>query len=382
MSHVTLDDVWQEKPDFWDHLRQLNWPLIIFSRHHGRCRLHDARCRRQWRFPSLGTAHAIKFMIGFLGFWVISFVPLRIWKQLAIPGYLFSVLLLGLVSISGAAGGGAARWLSLGGYGLQPSELVKVTVIVMLAALYAQVPYRPGPRLLAHLVALVLIAGPAVLVLTQPDLGTALLLTIGGIGVVFLAGVPLLALAFGFAGGLIVGGVVYFSYGTSWQLLKDYQYERILTFLDPSRDPLGSSYHLTQSLVAFGAGGAWGAGLQQGSQSSLDFLPEKHTDFLFAALAEQLGIGGSLFVLIMNFGLILIVALVLRRTRDMFSRLMVSGVGIMIFLYFAVNMGMVMGLLPVVGVPLPLFSHGGSAMLAVMFGLGLVHSAHLHQSTA
>ena len=360
----------------------LDWPLILLP-----CLFAAAGCAMlisvangdvmRWAVP-----HAAKFALGFIIFLFVSLVNIRIWQRLAFPGYFAVLALLVLVPFLGTSEGGAERWLVIGGYRLQPSEMMKIALVVALAALYAEVPRKPGPRLLAHLAAFVLIGMPTLLILIQPDLGTALLLAFAGFGVLFLAGLPLFAVGIGITAAVATAVAAYFSHGTSWQLLKDYQYNRIFSFLDPSQDPLGTGYHLTQSLTAFGSGGAWGAGYMQGPQSSLDFLPEKHTDFLFAALAEEFGLVGSLGILGLYLLLILAVAGVLRRIQDPFSRLLVAGVSLTIFAYFTVNMAMVMGLLPIVGVPLPLLSHGGSAMLSVLFALGLVHSAHLHRRVA
>lgn len=320
-------------------------------------------------------SHAIKFAFGCAVLVFISMVHIRHWKRLAFPGYLACLAILMVVSFQEASGEGVVRWIEFGGFRLQPSEPVKLALIATLAALYTSVPREPEVRFLAHVAACVLIAIPVLMVLRQPDLGTALLVAAGGFGIMFLAGLPLFVV-----GGCILCGVaglaaVFHSQGTSWQLLKDYQYDRIASFLDPAGDPLGAGYHSAQSLIAFGSGGFWGAGYMRGPQSSLDFLPEKHTDFLFAALAEEFGFVGSFGVLVLHAVLLVFLALALWRMRDAFSRLLTAGVALMIFLFFAVNAGMVMGLLPVVGVPLPLLSHGGSAMLTVLIALGLVQSA-------
>jgi rod shape determining protein RodA len=229
------------------------------------------------------------------------------------------------------------------------------------------------------LIPVVVIIVPTLLVLSQPDLGTALLLLIGGATVMFLAGVHWAYFATVIGAGVSAIWAVFQSRGTSWQLLQDYQYRRIDTFLDPSNDPLGAGYHITQAKIAFGSGGWTGRGFMQGTQSRLNFLPEKHTDFIFTTLAEEFGfIGAStlLFLYVLLVGFCVVAAL---KNRDRFSSLLIGGVAMTFFLYFAVNMAMVTGLAPVVGVPLPLVSYGGSAMLVLLGAFGLVQSAHVHK---
>ena len=226
---------------------------------------------------------------------------------------------------------------------------------------------------------LVLILVPTALVLVQPDLGTAILLVAGGGIVMFVAGVSwwYFAVVVGAAVGLV--SAVFSSRGTPWQLIKDYQFRRIDTFLDPSQDPLGAGYHITQSKIALGSGGWTGRGFMQGTQSRLNFLPEKHTDFIFTTLAEEFGFIGGISLLTL-YGLVLFFCIVAAlQNRDRFSSILILGIGAAFFLYFAVNMSMVMGLAPVVGVPLPLVSYGGSAMLVLLAAFGLVQSAHVHR---
>jgi rod shape determining protein RodA len=225
----------------------------------------------------------------------------------------------------------------------------------------------------------VLILVPTALVLAQPDLGTAILLLAGGAIVMFAAGVHWAYFAAVAASGAGLVTAVMSSRGTEWQLLKDYQYRRIDTFLDPSSDPLGAGYHITQSSIAFGSGGWTGRGFMQGTQTRLNFLPEKHTDFIFTTLAEEFGFVGAVSLLVL-YGLIIVFCLVSAMSnKDRFAALMTIGIAGAFFLYFAVNMSMVMGLAPVVGVPLPLVSFGGSAMLVLMVAFGLVQSAHIHR---
>jgi rod shape determining protein RodA len=220
---------------------------------------------------------------------------------------------------------------------------------------------------------------PVGLVLTQPDLGTAILLLLGGGAVMFLAGVSIWYFLTAIGAGTALVTVVMRSEGTEWQLLKDYQFRRIHTFLDPSQDPLGSGYHITQAKIAMGSGGLSGRGFMQGTQSRLNFLPEKHTDFIFTTLAEEFGFMGSMMLLVLYALIVVFCAMSAISNRDRFGALLTAGIGVTFFFYFFVNMAMVMGLMPVVGVPLPLVSYGGSAMLVLLAAFGLIQSAHVHR---
>ncbi|HAR51794.1 MAG TPA: rod shape-determining protein RodA, partial [Roseovarius nubinhibens] len=259
------------------------------------------------------------------------------------------------------------------------SELMKIALVMALAAYYDWLPVKLKSRPLWVLLPVVLIMLPVYLVLTQPDLGTAILLvTVGGL-IMFLAGVHWAYFAVVVTAGVGLVTAVLKSRGTPWQLLEDYQYRRIDTFIDPSSDPLGAGYHITQSKIALGSGGWTGRGFMQGTQSQLNFLPEKHTDFIFTTLAEELGFLGAASLLALYALIILFCIISALQQRDRFSSLLTLGLASNFFLYFAVNMSMVMGLAPVVGVPLPLVSYGGSAMLVLMIGFGLVQSAHVHR---
>ncbi len=320
-----------------------------------------------------------RFAVGLAVMFAVGFVPIWFWRNVAGVAYGLSLLLLLGVEAFGAVGMGAQRWIDLGFIRLQPSELAKITLVMVLAAYYDALDVRRASRPVWVVLALVLILLPVFLVLRQPDLGTALLLLMGGAAMMFLAGVSWLY----FAAVILIGAgavtAVLASRGTEWQVLKDYQYRRIDSFLDPALDPLGAGYHINQSKIALGSGGWSGRGFMQGTQSRLNFLPEKHTDFIFTSLAEEFGFVGGLSLLLL-YGLILIFCVVAAlQMKDRFAQLVTLGVGVTFFLYFAVNMAMVMGLAPVVGVPLPLVSFGGSALLVLMFAFGLVQSAHIHR---
>jgi len=320
-----------------------------------------------------------RFAVGLVVMFIVGFVPIYFWRNVAVLAYIGSLLLLVVVELFGDVGMGAQRWIDLGFMRLQPSELTKITLVMLLAAYYDWLEVKRTSRPLFVVIPVGLILLPTFLVLRQPDLGTALLLMVGGAAVMFMAGVSWIyfAAVFAIGGGLVAS--VFLSRGTEWQLLQDYQYRRIDTFLDPASDPLGAGYHITQSKIALGSGGWTGRGFMQGTQSRLNFLPEKHTDFIFTTLAEEFGlIGGASLLGLYALILVFCIASALS-TKDRFSSLLILGIAVTFFLYFAVNMAMVMGLAPVVGVPLPLVSYGGSAMLVLLAAFGLVQSAHIHR---
>ncbi|MDP3958551.1 MAG: rod shape-determining protein RodA [Pseudorhodobacter sp.] len=309
----------------------------------------------------------------------IAFVPIWFWRNLSALAYLGALVLLLVVEFFGHTGMGATRWINLGFIILQPSELMKVALIMLLAAYYDWLNPNKTSHPLWVLIPVGLILLPAGLVLTQPDLGTALMLVLGGAVVMFCAGVSWLYFAAVIGAGVGLVAAVLTSRGTSWQLLHDYQFRRIDTFLDPGSDPLGAGYHITQAQIALGSGGWAGKGFMQGTQSRLNFLPEKHTDFIFTTLAEQFGFVGSLSLLVLYVLIVGFCVVSAVQNKDRFSALLILGVAANFFFYFAVNMAMVMGLAPVVGVPLPLVSYGGSAMLVLLASFGLVQSAHVHR---
>jgi rod shape determining protein RodA len=320
-----------------------------------------------------------RFAVGFAGMTVVALIDIRFWRLMAWPTYAVVVALLLAVEFIGVTGMGAQRWIDLGFIQLQPSEAMKVALVMALAAYYAWLPEDRVSRPLWLIPPLALTGLPVLLVLMQPDLGTSLLLLIGAGAMMFLAGVHWLYFT---AAGAGAGGLVWAvlaSRGTEWQLLKDYQYRRIETFLDPSSDPLGAGYHITQATIALGSGGLGGRGFMQGTQSRLNFLPEKHTDFIFTTLAEEFGFLGAMALLTLYGLILLFCTLSALMNRNRFGALLTGGIAVTFFLFFAVNMAMVMGLAPVVGVPLPLVSYGGSAMLVLLFAFGLAQSAHIHR---
>ncbi len=357
----------------------LNWPIImllIAVASTGFLMLYSVAggSMTPWVEPQMK-----RFAVGMVLMLFVAMVPIWFWRNMAFVAYFGSLVLLLGVEFFGEVRMGAQRWIDLGFMRLQPSELTKITLVLFLAAYYDWLPNKKTSHPLWVAMPVLFILAPTMLVLNQPDLGTALLLLVGGAAVMFLAGVHWAYFATVFGAGIGTIVVVFQSRGTPWQLLKDYQYRRIDTFLDPSNDPLGAGYHITQAKIALGSGGWTGRGFMQGTQSRLNFLPEKHTDFIFTTLAEEFGFVGAftllmLYLLIVGFCIISALG-----NRNRFASLLTLGIAMTFFLFFAVNMAMVTGLAPVVGVPLPLVSYGGSAMLVLLVAFGLVQSAHVHR---
>ena len=320
-----------------------------------------------------------RFAVGMVVMFFIAFVPIWFWRNMAGVAYGLSIVLLLVVEFFGKVGMGAQRWIDLGPQVLQPSEMMKFTLVMMLAAYYDWLDVKKTSRPLYVAIPVVIIVLPTILVLMQPNLGTALMLLMGGGAVMFMAGVSVWYFVVVIAMGIGAIASVFVARGTPWQFLHDYQYRRIDTFLDPTADPLGAGYNIIQAKIALGSGGWTGRGFMQGTQSRLNFLPEKHTDFIFTTLAEEFGFVGA-FSLLMLYALIIVFLFVTAlQNKDRFSQLLVLGIAANFFLYLAVNLSMVMGLAPVVGVPLPFLSYGGSAMLVMMAAFGLVQSAHVHR---
>jgi rod shape determining protein RodA len=315
--------------------------------------------------PTWAVPQGMRFAVFFAMALALSRVRPEWIKQAAFPAYVIVLILLIIVELMGFVGGGAQRWIDLGFINLQPSELMKPVIVLACAHFYALLPAREIRGWSAIWPAALLIGFPAALVLTQPDLGTASMIVFGGLTIMFLAGLPL-RLFLGGAAAVAVALPVAFAF------LHDYQRQRVLIFMNPEADPLGAGYHITQSKIAIGSGGLFGNGFLQGTQSHFAFLPEPHTDFIFATMAEEWGFAGGLFV-ILAFMLILRWGMkVAGEAKDRFSRLTAAGLTTTIFFYVAINLMMVMGLAPVVGIPLPLFSYGGSAMMTVMLCLGML----------
>jgi rod shape determining protein RodA len=353
-------------------LRHISWglvALIIFFASVGFTALYSAAggSLEPWAGKQM-----VRFSVFLIGLFVIALIDIRIWYKLAYPFYGICLVLLLVVDVMGHVGMGAQRWINLGFIQIQPSELMKIAVVLALARYFHAVELQDmrSPRFLG--IGLLFLIGPFLLVAAQPDLGTATVITAVGIAMFFLAGAPIWI----FIGGL---AAVCAAAPIGWTLLHDYQKKRVLTFMDPEQDPLGSGYHITQSKIALGSGGWDGKGFLKGTQSHLNFLPEKQTDFIYTLWVEEWGFAGGIFILVL-IGLILSYgAWIALRCRHAFGRLLAFGLMVNFSIYCFVNIAMVMGLIPVVGVPLPMVSYGGTAMMAVMIGFGLMMSCNVHR---
>ncbi|MBM84610.1 MAG: rod shape-determining protein RodA [Rhodospirillaceae bacterium] len=353
-------------------ITQLNWGLIalVTTLAGVGCAMLYSAANGEW--SPWAYRHVIRYAMALLLAIGLALVDLRLLMRWSYAIYGLALGLLASVEVAGEIGMGAQRWIDFGLIQLQPSELMKIALVLALARYFHGLNHEVIGRLTYLVVPSALVLAPVVLVLRQPDLGTAGMILLGGGAMFFLAGVRLrwffMILILSMA-----------SVPIGWQFLREYQKERILTFLNPENDPLGSGYHILQSKIALGSGGVFGKGFLQGSQSHLNFLPEKQTDFIFTMLAEEFGLIGALsaialYILVMAYG----VAIALR-VRCLFAKLLALGVTTTLFLYVFINIAMVMGLVPVVGVPLPLISYGGTALLTAMIAIGLMMCAYVHR---
>ena len=311
----------------------------------------------------------IRFVVLFAVMLALSYVRVETWRRIAYPAYAAAFVMLIVVEAMGHVGMGAQRWIDLGIIRVQPSEFMKLAVVLSLARFFNGVPPRFIGQPSVLIVPAVLIAAPVGLVMLQPDLGTALMISFAGITIMFLAGIQLR---------WFIGGAAALAAAMpiAWGMLHDYQRNRVFTFMDPESDPLGTGYHITQSKIAIGSSGLWGKGYLEGSQSHLDYLPEKQTDFIFATMMEEWGLMGGLTVLLLYGYIIWWGFQLAQRSSTVFTRLTAMGLSFTLFLYVGINLAMVTGLAPVVGIPLPLFSYGGSAMMTVLILFGILISIH------
>ncbi|MEC8725520.1 MAG: rod shape-determining protein RodA [Pseudomonadota bacterium] len=353
-------------------IRQINWVLILIvvaAATIGVAMLYSAA---DGSWDPWAARQITRFTVGLVILVTIALVDLRFWWRYA---YLLFAILLALllaVEVAGSTGMGAQRWIDLGVIKLQPSELMKIGLILALARYFHGVSMENVRRIPYLLIPLLLVALPSILVLKQPDLGTALFLVLIGVTVFFIAGVRIWKFVLALAATGVAIPIV-------WSMLRTYQQKRILTFFNPEIDPLGAGYHILQSKIALGSGGVFGKGFMQGSQSHLNFLPEKQTDFIFTMMAEEFGMMGGLTLLGL-YSLILVYGFAISmRSQSHFGRLLALGLTAMMFLYVFINIAMVMGLIPVVGVPLPLISYGGTAMLTQMVGIGFLINVNVHR---
>ena len=356
-----------------EKLTDVNWGLVLLITVIACCGFAMLYSVAGGRFNPWATPQILRFMVGCLILVVVALIDIRVWMSLAYPAYGLALLLLIAVVVVGHAGLGAQRWISLGPVELQPSELMKVSLVLALARFLHRKSVEEVSKPLNLGIALAMIGVPAMLVVMEPNLGTTLIIVMDGCALLFLAGlswywiVPALT-------------AVAIAIPTAWEyVLHDYQKARVMTFLDPEADALGAGWNITQAKIAIGSGGISGKGFLQGTQSRLNFLPEKQTDFIFTNFAEEFGFVGSVALLIL-FAVVIFYGLqIATSARSQFGRLLVMGITLNFFFYIMINGLMVMGLIPVVGIPMPLLSYGGTAMLTVMFGFGLLMSVHVHR---
>ena len=317
----------------------------------------------------------VRFIFSFLLFFIVSFISIRFWLGISYYIYFISLLLLISVNFIGNTGMGSQRWINFGIFNLQPSELIKFSIVLALAKYFhAEKDLNFWSSVKNFIIPILFILIPAYIVFLQPDLGSSIIIIIASFTILFVVG---LSLWFFIVGGFLTIVIA----PLAWiYFLYDYQKNRILTFLDPLRDPLGDGYHIIQSKIALGSGGIFGKGFLNGSQSHLNFLPEMQTDFIFTLLAEEFGIFGTLVLLILFMILIFYTMIIGLLCKSRFACFLVLGVSINIFYYVFINTAMVSGLIPVVGVPLPLVSYGGTSMMCVMFGMGLVSNAYINRN--
>ncbi len=358
---------------FADKLVDVNWGLVLLIAVLACAGFAMLYSVAGGRFNPWATPQIIRFLLGCCILVAVAVIDIRVWMSLAYPAYGVALLLLVAVVVAGHAGLGAQRWLSLGPIDLQPSELMKVSLVLALARFLHGKSVEDISRPLSLGIALAMIAIPATFVVLQPNLGTTLIIIMDGCSLLFLAGLSWYWIAPAL-------GAVAVAVPTAWEyVLHDYQKARVMTFMDPEADALGAGWNITQAKIAIGSGGVSGKGFLQGTQSRLNFLPEKQTDFIFTNFGEEFGFVGSvalliLFAVVVGYGLQIAMS-----ARSQFGRLLAMGITLNFFFYIMINGLMVMGLIPVVGIPMPLLSYGGTAMLTVMFGFGLLMSVHVHR---
>jgi rod shape determining protein RodA len=363
-------------------IRAIDWPLlliVVFLCGMGLMVMQSAVGETDWRYANQSRYIAFAFVV----MWVVAVIP-PAWLQRSAPLiYLIAIALLAGVALFGETSKGATRWLDLGVVRLQPSEIMKIALPLLLAWYFQQREARLG--LADFLVAIVLVALPFVLIVRQPDLGTALLVGTAGLFVIYFAGlsfkllVPLTVVLVAGIGAVFVYEDVLCDPGTDWIVLHDYQKGRVCTLLDPTKDPLGRGFHTIQSTIAVGSGGLYGQGFMSGTQAQLDFIPERATDFIFAVFAEEFGLFGSISLLFLFLLLVIRGLVIATRAQTLFGRLVAGSLTMMLFTYVFVNVGMVIGVLPVVGVPLPFFSYGGTALMTLAIALGILMSISRHR---
>lgn len=364
----------QSRQSFWQGIAGLNWGLIVLILAVASVGFTALYSAAEGSFSPWASKQMVRFLIGFAGMIAIAMIDIKIWFRFTWLFYFTGLVLLVIVEIMGHIGMGAQRWINLGFMHLQPSELMKIVVIMALARYFHSATLDDMRRITFLIIPAMLILLPVGLVMLQPDLGTSLMILMGGTVMYFIAGASIWLFVGGF---LAVLGAI----PIGWHFMHGYQQKRVLTFLNPESDPLGAGYHITQSKIALGSGGLSGKGFLEGTQSRLNFLPEKQTDFIFTLWAEEHGLLGGLLLLGL-FGLIFFYGFMISlRCRQNYARYMALGLSVNISLYVILNIAMVMGLIPVVGVPLPMISYGGTSMIAALICFGLMMSCSLHHDS-
>ena len=356
---------------FKDKILSLDFKLIFLVLLLGIISFFAIYSTERGNFAYYSENHLYRFFIFFLLFIIVSFVRINFWHKSAYPFYLIILMLLIAVHFFGVTASGSTRWINLFAFNLQPSELMKVAIIIFLARYYSRRAFHDVNRLKFMFLPIFALFIPVALVIVQPDLGTALLIAISGLAIVWLSGFKIKYFVYSFITFVCLMPIVI-------AVLEPYQKLRILTFFNPERDPLGAGYQIIQSKIAIGSGGFLGKGFLRGSQSYLDYLPEKHTDFIFTLFSEEFGFIGSVSLLVVYALIIYRIIATGNLTRNSFAKLYCYGFAAAFFIYVAVNMSMVLGLIPIVGAPLPIMSYGGSAMLSTMIGLGIVMSCRVY----
>jgi rod shape determining protein RodA len=364
VSRRTLS--WNEK------LLEINWPLVLVIAVIACIGFAMLYSVAGGHFSPWASKQMVRFCIGLVLLLAAAMVDIRVWMALAYPFYGLCLVLLVVVQVAGHTGLGAQRWIDIGPIQLQPSELMKIALVLALSRYLHGIGVDDVSKPFRLLIPLAMIGLPAALVLLQPNLGTATILAMDGASLLFLAGLSWWWI-------LPTIGAVAAAVPIGWQFLHDYQKRRVLTFLNPQNDALGAGWNISQAEIAIGSGGVTGKGFLQGTQSQLNFLPEKETDFIFTSVGEEFGLLGCialllLFAVVIGYGVRIAMS-----SRSQFGRLLALGLTLNFFFYIMINGLMVMGLIPVVGIPMPLLSYGGTAMLTVMFGFGVLMSVHVHR---
>ena len=354
---------------FFSKLLKINWIIIfclIFLGLVGVASLYSA-AGSDWN--PWARNHLIRLIFGFCLMFVIAFIPSQFFIKYSVLSFVLGVFALILVKIIGS--GSVQRWISFGSINFQPSEIMKLALILILAKYFDYISKIQLNKLIPYIIPILIIMIPGFLVISQPDLGTGLTIILLGLSILFFVGISIKFVIFSIL--ISISSVPFI-----WQQLYEYQKNRILVFLNPEMDSLGSGYQIIQSKIAIGSGGLFGKGYLLGTQSRLNYLPEKHTDFIFTLISEELGFLGSISIILVFCLLIASIMKISFKVESLFSKVVVFGIGFLIFLYLSLNIGMVCGLLPVVGAPLPLVSYGGTSLLTVLIGVGIVLSINIH----